>query len=461
MENITLKEVPYPQLDNSAIHINLTDQTMQNRKERLLTLMKKEKIDTLVLYNDLEHGSNFAYLTGFITRFEEGLLIIHQSGEAFLVLGNENIKLAPFSRIKATLVHTPFFSLPNQPMKGEQSLAKIFRTAGIKKETRVGIVGWKLFTSQYENNRHLFDVPHYLVEAIKEVVQNDRKVENRTDLFIHPNYGVRVVNNANEIAHYEFGSSLASDCVLKAIQHIEIGKTEMEIADFLVKYGQTPNVIPIVATGERFQKAVIYPTNKTIKRGDKMSITTSFTGGLASRSGYAVSTAKELPNQQKDYINKVVKPYYQAIITWLEHIEIGMSGQELYALIEKVLPQELYHWHLNPGHLTADEEWMSSPVNAHSTIQLQSGMLFQIDIIPSISGYAGASCENGVALANDALRQEIQTDYPELWKRIERRKQYIKNVLGITLPDCVLPLSSGVGFYNPFFLNKKIALVKQ
>lgn len=31
-------------------------------------------------------------------------------------------------------------------------------------------------------------------------------------------------------------------------------------------------------------------------------------------------------------------------------------------LIESVLPKEIYHWQLNPGHLTADEEWMSSPI---------------------------------------------------------------------------------------------------
>lgn len=49
------------------------------------------------MYADKEHGGNFEYLTGFIPRFEEALLVLHREGEAVLVLGNENLKLAAFA----------------------------------------------------------------------------------------------------------------------------------------------------------------------------------------------------------------------------------------------------------------------------------------------------------------------------------------------------------------------------
>jgi len=45
--------------------------------------------------------------------------------------------------------------------------------------------------------------------------------------------------------------------------------------------------------------------------------------------------------------------------------------------------QKTWNWHLNPGHLVADEEWLCSPVSA---VRFASGMLFQIDIIPSLPG---------------------------------------------------------------------------
>ncbi|MCB6314262.1 Xaa-Pro aminopeptidase, partial [Gordonibacter pamelaeae] len=71
-----------------------------------------------------------------------------------------------------------------------------------------------------------------------------------------------------------------------------------------------------------------------------------------------------------------------AVKVWLETIKIGINGNDLYEAIEAVLPKKAYGWTLNPGHLCADEEWMSSPVYPASKEVLKSGMLLQIDIIP-------------------------------------------------------------------------------
>lgn len=458
--NVELTKVTPPKKDNSGEIVQLTDATLRERREKILSAMKKENLDTLIIYNDLEHGGNFSYLTGFVTRFEEGLLVLHQTGEVFLILGNENTKMVNYSRIPATLIHTPFFSLPDQPMAGEKPLTEVFQEAGLYEESKVGLVGWKMFTGKSVNNRQLFDLPSYVVDAIQQVVTTGT-VENWADLFIHSEYGARATNNANEIAHYEFGSSLASDCVLDALAAIEVGKTELEIASQLVQYGQLPNVVPILATGERFEHAYVFPRNKAVQLGDKMSVTTGFKGGLASRSGYAVTKAEELPDGQQDYVEKVAAPYFNAVVAWLENIFIGMKGKEMYQLIDEVLPQSDYHWELNPGHLTSDEEWMSSPITANSEILLQSGMLFQIDIIPSVKGYAGTSCESGIALADESLRQQIQTEYPQLWERIETRRNYLQTELKLDLPECVLPLSSGVAYYAPYFLNLELAFAKK
>lgn len=128
-------------------------------------------------------------------------------------------------------------------------------------------------------------------------------------------------------------------------------------------------------------------------------------------------------------------------MTWLENIHIGMPGGEIYSLIESVLPREKYGWHLNPGHLSADEEWMSSPIFEHSAQTLKSGMILQVDIIPSVKGYTGTSAEESVALADRALQADIARAYPELWARIETRKRYLTDVLNIALSDDVIPLS--------------------
>ena len=87
---IKLKEVEAPMLEEGLIPVMLSDETMQNRKACLLEKMQRDGFDAVVVYADLEHGSNFEYLCGFLPRFEEALLVLHADGKAFMVLGNEN-----------------------------------------------------------------------------------------------------------------------------------------------------------------------------------------------------------------------------------------------------------------------------------------------------------------------------------------------------------------------------------
>lgn len=104
----------------------------------------------------------------------------------------------------------------------------------------------------------------------------------------------------------------------------------------------------------------------------------------------------------------VVKPYFRAYALWLEQIHCGMTGGELYNLIEHVMPKTDYHWSLCPGHLTADEEWLSSPVYSDSQELLVSGMLFQLDMIPSVEGYGNTNAESTIALADEALQNRYR-----------------------------------------------------
>ena len=40
----------------------------EERKQKILTRMHKLHLDKLVIYGDVEHGSNFEYLVGFLYR---------------------------------------------------------------------------------------------------------------------------------------------------------------------------------------------------------------------------------------------------------------------------------------------------------------------------------------------------------------------------------------------------------
>lgn len=458
---ITLAAIEQPAIYLNTPSVVLNNQTIEERLRKVLQGMAQQNLDSLVVYADKEHGGNFEYLTGFIPRFEEGLLVLHKSGEAVLVLGNENLKLAQHSRIPASVVHAPWFSLPNQPMETTLSLSEVLQQAGLRGQKRVGIAGWKLFTGINDNNKSLFDIPTFIFLALQSALTPACELLNATDLFISPRQGARTTNNANEIAHYEYGANLASSAALSALNAIELGKTEKSIAALLAADGQANNVVTIAATGDRFENANLYPSDKQIQKGDKFSLTVSYKGGLTSRAAYVVSQADELHDEVSDYLDVVAIPYYQAVVSWLEYMRVGVKGHEVYELIEQVLPKTEYHWHLNPGHLVADEEWLCSPIYPASDIPLSSGMLLQIDIIPSRKGYAGASIEDTIALADEPLRLQIATLYPELWQRISARRKYIRDVLNIHLHEDVLPLSNTVGYLRPYLLNKDLALICQ
>lgn len=453
---IKLKEVEAPKPEEGLIPVMLSDETMQNRKACLLESMQKDGFDAVVVYADLEHGSNFEYLCGFLPRFEEELLILHANGKAFMVLGNENLNKAGKARIEAVPIHMPHFSLPNQPMQTEKSVAQILASCELEDAEKIGLIGWKNFTSHVEDNHLLFDLPYFLVEALKTVC-GKAQFTNAAYLLIGEN-GVRTTNNANEFAHYEYGAALAGNCILKTMDRLKVGKTEMEMAETLAADGQRHSVVTIMATGARFEKANLYPGNKQIQCGDKISITTGFKGGLQSRAGYAVECAEQLPEKEQDYLKAVAIPYFQAVKTWLETIKIGINGNDLYEAVEAVLPKEDYGWTLNPGHLCADEEWMSSPIYPQSEETLQSGMLFQIDIIPSVNGYGGVSCESGILLADEQLRKAIAKEYPAVWERIVKRRAYMQEVLGIRIQEDVLPTSMATAYLRPYLLKKEMAL---
>ena len=453
---IKLKEVEAPKPEEGLIPVMLSDETMQNRKACLLESMQKDGFDAVVVYADLEHGSNFEYLCGFLPRFEEALLILHANGKAFMVLGNENLNKAGKARIEAVPIHMPHFSLPNQPMQTEKSVAQILASCELEDAEKIGLIGWKNLTSHVEDNHLLFDLPYFLVEALKTVC-GKAQFANAAYLLIGEN-GVRTTNNANEFAHYEYGAALAGNCILKTMDRLKVGKTEMEMAETLAADGQRHSVVTIMATGARFEKANLYPGNKQIQCGDKISITTGFKGGLQSRAGYAVECAEQLPEKEQDYLKAVAIPYFQAVKTWLETIKIGINGNDLYEAVEAVLPKEDYGWTLNPGHLCADEEWMSSPIYPQSEETLQSGMLFQIDIIPSVNGYGGVSCESGILLADEQLRKAIAKEYPAVWERIVKRRAYMQEVLGIRIQEDVLPTSMATAYLRPYLLKKEMAL---
>lgn len=112
--------IPSPPVFPGAASPVMSDETLHRRLAAIIERMQQQQIAQLIIYADKEHGSNFEYLAGFIPRFEEALLVVTQQGKLTYIMGNENLKLVPFARNPGRCLHAAVFSLPNQPMRGEQ-----------------------------------------------------------------------------------------------------------------------------------------------------------------------------------------------------------------------------------------------------------------------------------------------------------------------------------------------------
>jgi hypothetical protein len=63
-----------------------------------------------------------------------------------------------------------------------------------------------------------------------------------------------------------------------------------------------------------------------------------------------------------------------------------------------------------------------------------------------------SNIEDGVALADAPTRTAFKARYPEAWKRIENRRAFMSEKLGITLKPEVLPFSNIPAWLPPFWL---------
>jgi hypothetical protein len=94
-----------------------------------------------------------------------------------------------------------------------------------------------------------------------------------------------------------------------------------------------------------------------------------------------------------------------------------------------------------------------------SQVELRSGMALQCDIIPATgTPYFTTNIEDGVALADESMRAEFATAHPAAWSRIQQRRQFMTDTLGIELHPDVLPFSNLAAHLPPFLLQPHRAM---
>lgn len=424
------------------------------RLQRLREAMDERGYDRVVVWADREHSANLAYLSGFDPRFEEALLVVGMSGDPAVLVGNECAGMAAAAPLPMRPVMFQDMSLPGQPRDVSAPLPSILNDEGIHAGSRVGVVGWKTY-----DTRETIEVPAFLVDELRRAVGATGVVENATDILIDPANGLKVMNEVEQIAAFEWAACQTSDGVRRVITGLQPGMTERECARLLAWNGAPLSCHLMLTAGDRARLGLLSPGDRPIERGDPFTIAFGIWGALNCRAGFVVEDASELDAGTEDYVDRLVAPYFEAVVGWYEALHVGQVGGELQRVVDEHIGDPFFGVRLNPGHQLHLDEWVNSPVYAGSRVELRSGMALQCDIIPATgTPYFTTNIEDGVVLADESLRGELASTYPGAWGRIQTRRAFMADALGIDLHADVLPLSNLAGHLAPFLLRPDRAM---
>jgi Creatinase/Prolidase N-terminal domain len=455
---VELGPVELPAYDLPAEQPAISMATYQARLAAAQAAARAAGLDALIVYADREHFANLSYLTGYDPRFEESLLILLPGRPPVLLVGNEGEAYAKVVPDGIEVVLYQSFSLVGQDRSVSPRLGQVLKAAGLGDGPRqTGVAGWKYFgPGEADRPREWIDAPAFIVDELRAL---GCTLVNATALFTEPGRGLRLVNEADQLACFEFAATHGSASMGRMLTGVRPGLTELATFALYQPIGLPYSYHPVMLSGERAALGLASASGRVLRRGDPMSASLGYWGSNIARAGFLAETVGDLPAAASDYLERLVVPYFACAAEWYETIGLGVTGGELYEVARRHLADPFFGVHLNPGHFIHLDEWPSSPVYAGSDVMLTSGMALQLDIIPATGTvYHTSNIEDGVALADEALRNELATRYPGLWQRVRTRRAFMADALGITLKPEVLPMSNLAGYLPPLWLSPQLAM---
>ncbi len=436
--------------------VKLSDTIYRERVDLLLAALNKRGLTHVAIFANREQFANMEYFIRFEPRFEEALFILRSDGEAFLLVGNECEAYAEISPIPHTRILYQNFSLQGQHREKLRPLEDIFASCGMNAGSRVGVVGYKYFYPAYEPEPdNTYDVPHYIMEALFECAGWEN-VQNVTEMVTGLPDGLRMaLRHAEEVAFAEYNSTRTAGAVQQMIKHLRPGIGELELTRTVqIDFGPT-SVFPMINFGlAHVATGLRSPDDAVLKVGDPCGVCYGVRGALTSRTGMAAFNQLSLTTGYETVIESFYKPFWSAICAWYESVHIGAEMGSVYKAVMDIIGAPAFGVTLNPGHYIGMDEWPNTGIDEGSKIPMTHSCYLQSDIIVNSAspGMCGI-CEDGVVIADAALRRQVAERYPEMWARITLRQKKMREVLGIRISDDVLPLSNLTGVYFPYMLD--------
>jgi hypothetical protein len=259
-------------------------------------------------------------------------------------------------------------------------------------------------------------------------------VENATDLLIDAADGLRVVNEVEQLAAFEWAACQTSDGVRRLLTGLQPGMTEREAVRLLGWNGAPLSCHLMLTAGDRARLGLLSPSDREIERGDPLTV--AF--GIWGRSPAARLRRRGRCGAAREY-RRLRRPPGRAVrhrrrgVVRALHVGpvaapscsrsstgtsgTGSSGSSL-----------------NPGHQLHLDEWVNSPVRTRldGAAALRHGLAGRHHpgdrdrlLHHEHRGRAGAGRRRH--------REELADRFPDAWQRITARRAFMHEALGIDL----------------------------
>lgn len=456
---VTKKCSPFFLQEVSAPEIVFEKEDYLQRLELLRNRMVEKGFSHVLIYGDREHFAHIDYFSGFDCRFEEGLLIVRDNGSVAIAVGNEGVSQTYQIPYPFTRYLYQNFSLQGQPRGSQEKMSVILEKCGVTSQSKVGVVGYKYFNpADLEGDPdRSFDVPAYLLKEIFQAATPEQVFNFTREITGFPN-GIRMtLRTAKEIAWIESAGNRTAAVMRRMIKALKPGLSERETA-VLGKPGFDPvSMHPLVNFGaEKVRIGVASPTDRTLQLGEVCGICYATRGNLTSRVGVAAYDESTVAPEIQPHLD-FYRYFWQTVAAWGESARVGADCDELYHTVMDRLGNEEYGMVLNPTHYSGADEWNNSSFFEGSPYKIHDGSHIQVDMIAGRDNpVMTAICEDCVVVAGESLRGALAKEYPCVFARIQERRRMIRQELGISLHEDILPMSNLNFVYFPYLLNPDV-----
>ena len=262
MRRAVLTDIQLPDYGDPVSEPGLGRPIYAARLARLRERMRLHGLGALVIYGDREHVANIAWATGHDPRFEEALLLVLPDRTPVLFAGNEGYPLCRGRpgpvRAQAVAGAEPDGPAARQAPPARRSAARGRpRARHAHRPCRLEGLrdgGWHV-RSRTGSRR-----PHYLVETLRQFGE----VSNAALLFMNPQDGLRVINEADQIACFEYASTKTSSALRRLILGVKPGMTEFDACRTMGLDGSMQSVHINMSSGPRARYRPVQPVSSRI-----------------------------------------------------------------------------------------------------------------------------------------------------------------------------------------------------